>query len=95
MTLKRMFAKSVVLRFLRMGQLPLDPTENINNLRYDRYESKLAYWVETDLEAEWEKTTSRSRRETAEFSVETEATDVLLQATAPLTLDNESLAMQG
>lgn len=95
MTLKRMFAKDVVLRFLRMGQLPLDPNENINNLRYDRYESKLAYWVETDLEAEWEKTTSRSRRETAEFSVETEATDVLLQATAPLTLDNESLAMQG
>lgn len=95
MTLKRMFAKNVVLRFLRMGQLPLDPNENINNLRYDRYESKLAYWVETDLEAEWEKTTSRSRRETAEFSVETEATDALLQATAPLTLDNESLAMQG
>ena len=63
--------------------------------RYDKYESKQVYWVESELEAEWEKTTSRPRRETAEFEVETDAQNALLQAVNPLSLDVKSLAQEG
>ena len=64
-------------------------------LRTDRYEGKPAYWVETELEAEWEKTTSRSKKETAEYEVETSASDAMLQAATPLSLDVRSLANEG
>lgn len=37
--------------------------------RYDKYESKSTYWVESELEAEWEKTTTRAIRESGEFHV--------------------------
>lgn len=63
--------------------------------RYDRYESKPAYWVESELEAEWEKTTSRTRRETMDFAVDTNASDAMLQATAPMSFDMKGLANTG
>jgi len=65
------------------------------DLRYDRYESKLAYWVEGEVEAEWEKTTSHAQKETGQFEVETTAADAMLQAVTPLTMDNKSLASAG
>lgn len=43
---------------------------NVLNQRWDRYESKQLYWVETDLKAEWEKTTSKSRRSEAEYETQ-------------------------
>ena len=63
--------------------------------RYDKYESKMTYWVEEELEAEWEKTTSRTRRETGEFTVETTASEAMLQAAAPLQVDMRGLANSG
>ncbi len=63
--------------------------------RYDRYESKQAYWVESELEAEWEKTTSRTRKETMDFAVDTTASDAMLQATTPLSLEMKGLANTG
>jgi len=55
----------------------------------------MAYWVENEVEAEWEKTTSRTRRETGEFSVETTAADAMLQAATPLQIDMRGLANSG
>ena len=51
--------------------------------------------MESELEAEWEKTTSRSRKETSEFAVDTTASDAMLQATAPLSYDMKGLATTG
>ena len=63
--------------------------------RWDKYETKTAYWVENEMEAEWEKTTSRTRRETGELTVETTAADAMLQAATPLQLDMRGLANSG
>ena len=47
------------------------------------------------MEAEWEKTTSRAMKESAQFEMETTAADAMLQAVTPLTMDNKSLASAG
>lgn len=46
-------------------------------LRWDKYESKLAFWFEEDVEAEWETSKTQTRREQTEFGVETTAGDAL------------------
>ncbi|CAK9021723.1 Uncharacterized protein SCF082_LOCUS15467 [Durusdinium trenchii] len=44
---------------------------------WDKYESKLAFWFEEDVEAEWETSKTQTRREQTEFGVETTAGDAL------------------
>ena len=39
-------------------------------LRYDKYEKKTKYWVEEDLEFEWEKSTKRGVEEEHNFNVD-------------------------
>lgn len=43
------------------------PNKCFFGYRWDRYESKQLFWVEEDMKAEWEKTTSKSRRSEAEY----------------------------
>ena len=47
------------------------------------------------MQAEWEKTTSRTRRETSEFQVETNVGEAMLEAVAPVNLDVSSLGTAG
>ena len=56
-------------------------------LRFDRYESKMAYWVEEDLEAEYTKHRSRTTEETHNHQVERDAIDAIVDSSAPLQLD--------
>lgn len=88
---------SLQVAYRLIAQWPAKSTVNPLTVcpRYDRYESKPAYWVESELEAEWEKTTSRTRKETMDFAVDTTASDAMLQATAPLAFDMKGLANTG
>ena len=63
--------------------------------RHDRYDSQPMYWFEGEVQAEWEKTTSRTRGETAEFQIETNVGEALLEAVAPVNLDTSSLGSAG
>ncbi len=45
------------------------------------------YWVEEEVEVEYEKTASRTRAEDVEFQVTTNAQDALMSALDPLKLD--------
>lgn len=47
------------------------------------------------MQAEWEKTTSRTRKETSEFQVETNVGEAMLEAVAPVNLDASSLGTAG
>ena len=38
--------------------------------RFDKYEKKTKYWVEEDMEFEWEKSDSKSKEEGQAFQVE-------------------------
>ena len=55
--------------------------------RWDKYESKLLYWVEEELEAEVETQRSRVKRQTIEYEVDTAVADGLGEFNAPLTLN--------
>jgi len=64
-------------------------------VKHDRYDSQPTYWYEGEVQAEWEKTTSRTRRETSEFQVETNVGEAMLEAVAPVNLDVSSLGTAG
>ena len=55
--------------------------------RWDKYESKTQYWVEEDLEAEYESKRARMRRETTEYQTGQSVEDAFMNASAPMTLD--------
>ena len=61
-------------------------------LRHDRYEGKPLFWVEEDLQAEYEKTASRTRREQAEYQVSAPGADVFADAHEAMTLDMSAIA---
>ena len=52
----------------------------------------MTYWYEGEVEAEWEKTKLRSRKETGQFSYETSASEAMMQASQGLTLDQRNVA---
>ena len=56
-------------------------------LRWDKYESKVLYWVEEELEAEYEAHRSRTKRQTMEYDVETPVADAIGDFNAPITLN--------
>lgn len=56
-------------------------------LRWDKYESKTLFWVEEEVEAEYESSRSKTTREQFNYETEQPAPDALLEAAAPLTLD--------
>lgn len=37
---------------------------------WDKYESKMKFWVEEDVEVEWQKSQSRRERESMEYDVD-------------------------
>jgi hypothetical protein len=63
------------------------PTWWFHSFRWDKYESKQLYWIEEELEAEWEKTTAKSRRSEAEYQSLTSASSAFESSLAPLGFD--------
>lgn len=55
--------------------------------RWDKYESKTMYWVEEDVEAEWESSKSKTYRERTQYETQTGAADALADQDVPLTLN--------
>lgn len=55
--------------------------------RHDRYEGKPLYWIEEEVEIEWEKVASRSRAEQSEYQVAASAEDVLTSSLDTLQVD--------
>ena len=55
-------------------------------MRWDRYEKKQKYWVEEDLEAEWNKTRKSSQEEEVAYETGVAAEDVG-QVGGPLSFD--------
>ena len=45
--------------------------------RFDKYENKQLYWVEEELEAEWEKLSSKSIRQETEYQTDVNAMDAM------------------
>ena len=56
-------------------------------LRWDKYESKTAYWVEEDLEAEYESSKTKSVRENTQYETTRAAEDTMAEAAAPVSLE--------
>lgn len=56
-------------------------------LRWAKYESKVLYWVEEELEAEYEAHRSRTKRQTMEYDVETPVADAIGDFNAPVSLN--------
>ena len=56
-------------------------------LRWDKYESKTAFWVEEDLEAEYESSKTKSVRENTQYEVSRAAEDTMVEAAAPVSLE--------
>ncbi|CAK9047294.1 Uncharacterized protein SCF082_LOCUS26512 [Durusdinium trenchii] len=54
---------------------------------WDKYESKMTYWFEEDLSAEYTKIQSRAHHERAEYEYEADAIDTILDTSAPMQLD--------
>lgn len=61
-------------------------------IRHDRYEGKPLYWVEEEVEVEYEKVASRTRSEHAEYQVSGELADVMANADDALQLDMAAIA---
>ena len=53
-------------------------------LRWDKYENKQLYWIEEELEAEWERTTSKSRRQESEYQTSVSAASAFESSLAPM-----------
>lgn len=47
----------------------------------------MMYWVEEELEAEWETSKTKTQTEELEYETEQRAEEALLEASAPLTLE--------
>ncbi|CAL1128311.1 unnamed protein product [Cladocopium goreaui] len=58
-----------------------------DHTKWDKYESKTLFWVEEEVEAEYESSRSKTTREQFNYETEQPAPDALLEAAAPLTLD--------
>ena len=54
--------------------------------RFDRYENKTLYWVEQDVMAEYQKTTSKARRSEAEYQTDANASETFTDFLDGLTL---------
>ena len=61
-------------------------------MRNDKYEGKPLYWVEEEIEAEWVKSTKRSQTETGEYQTTGSLSAAMAEASAPVTLDMQSVA---
>ena len=59
--------------------------------RWDKYESKTAYWVEEDLECEFESSRSKSVKETSQYETDQPASDTLFDASMPPTMDTDEI----
>ena len=74
------------------------PLETICNtfrggqIRTDKYDGKPIYWVEEEVEVEWQKTTSRTQAESSEYQVAASLSDAMADANEPLGLDMKAIA---
>lgn len=59
--------------------------------RWDKYENKQLYWIEEDLSAEWEKTTSKSRRAETEYQSSVGVSDAFESSLAPVSFSPEGV----
>ena len=64
-------------------------------LRWDRYENKQLYWIEEELEAEWERTTARSRRSEAEYQTTVSASAAFESSLAGLSMAPDGVGPEG
>lgn len=63
--------------------------------RWDKYESKQLYWVEEELEAEWEKTTSKMRRAETEYQASVGVGAAFENSLAPVDFTPDAAGVEG
>lgn len=63
------------------------PTHIHEKIRHDRYEGKPLYWVEEEVEVEYEKVASRTRSEQGEYQVSADLADAMAASDEALQLD--------
>lgn len=61
-------------------------------IRTDKYDGKPIYWVEEEVEVEWQKTTSRTQAKSSEYQVAASLGDAMADANEPLHLDMKAIA---
>ena len=61
-------------------------------VRNDKYEGKPIYWIEEEIELEWQKTSSRSHAESAEYQVSGNIADSMADSMEGLRPDVQSIA---
>lgn len=59
-------------------------------VRNDKYEGKPIYWIEEEIELEWQKTSSRSHAESAEYQVSGNIADSMADSMEGLRPDVQS-----
>lgn len=59
----------------------------VKTFRHDRYEGKPLYWVEEEVEVEYEKNVSRTREERSQYQVAASAADTMADALEGVSLD--------
>lgn len=64
---------------------------SLHQLRFDRYEGKPIYWIEEEMQAEYERSRTKSTTETVEYEMETGVEGALGQASDALGLDMSTL----
>ena len=64
-------------------------------LRWDRYENKQLNWIEEELEAEWAKTTARSRRSETEYQTSVGASAAFESSLAGLSMAPDGVGPEG
>ena len=64
-------------------------------LRWDRYENEQLYWIEEELEAEWAKTTARSRRSETEYQTSVGASAAFESSLAGLSMAPDGVRPEG
>ena len=88
-------------QFTLFSLTPKHPKTSQNNIkthqqpRHDKYEGKPLYWIEEEVEVEYEKTSSKSHSEQAEYTVASTAEDVLLSSLDGVSLEMGSVAGGG
>lgn len=66
-----------------------------SKFRWDKYESKQLYWVEEELEAEWEKTTSKMRRAETEYQASVGVGAAFENSLAPVDFTPDAAGVEG
>lgn len=61
-------------------------------VRNDKYEGKPIYWIEEEIELEWNKTSSRSHAESGEYQVSGNIADAMADSMEALRPDVKSIA---